>query len=99
MNKHRKNTGKSCLVVWKFILLIMAFAAVVSLVADAAAWIISLMGGFSFATEAATIGIIGGADGPTAVFVTSSVSLAWQIILKIIILTFSILGLKYLKQH
>ena len=42
-----------------------------------------------------SIGIIGGADGPTAVFVTASVGSAWQMFGMILLLAVGILG--YLK--
>ena len=48
-----------------------------------AAWLIGdVIGGISFSvTNAATIGVIGGADGPTAVFVTASKGPVWELAL------------------
>lgn len=45
---------------------------------------------------AASIGVIGGADGPTAVFVTTSASAQWA--LPLILLVIGLLGFLYLKQ-
>ena len=53
-----------------------------------------LLEGLDSAREAATIGIIGGADGPTAIFVTGKVSSGfpdWDVILAAAILIVSIL--------
>lgn len=82
---------------WRFLFAAMAVYAGVNLLIDLAAWlIVKVYGGLSFAVpSASTIGIIGGADGPTAVFVTASVGSAWQMFGMILLLAVGILG--YLK--
>ena len=57
---------------WRFAFLAAAFLGALELLGSAAAWILCYIAtatGFSIG-EAASIGIIGGADGPTAIFVT-----------------------------
>ena len=57
-------------------------------------------GGFSFSVrQAASIGIIGGADGPTAIFVTATPAPVWQILLWLCLLAGAILGLVYLRRQ
>ena len=71
----------------------------ISLLGDVAAWIICRFGGISFGiSSASTIGIIGGADGPTAVFVTAAASPGWMIFGKLLMLTISLLGWRYFKR-
>lgn len=85
---------------WRILLLLLLLLTIISLLGDFAAWLIRLHGGLSFSVNhAATIGIIGGADGPTAIFVTASGAPLWQIMLKLFALTLSLLGLKYLKKR
>lgn len=90
MNEQRKQnqTNRRC----KILVAVIALCCAISLLGDFAAWVIQKIGGFSFPIRnAATIGIIGGADGPTAIFVTAAQSPGWQIILKILVLTAAIL--------
>lgn len=71
----------------KLLAAVIALCSGISILGDFAAWIIRRMGGISFSVRnAATIGIIGGADGPTAVFITASGSPGWQILVKILLL-------------
>jgi Na+-transporting methylmalonyl-CoA/oxaloacetate decarboxylase beta subunit len=57
-------------------------------------------GGVSFdVTKAATIGVIGGADGPTAVFITAAPVPVWEILLWAVLLTAGILGFNRLKKE
>ena len=84
--------------VLRFLLRVFAWLLALSLLGDLAAWGVRLLGGISFGVHgAATIGIIGGADGPTAIFVTSSTTPVWQSILKLLLLIASILGMRYRK--
>jgi len=65
-NTNRKNP-------WRFLFVLCALYGALELLGSAAAWFLcytSVAPGFS-AGGAASIGIIGGADGPTAVFVTT----------------------------
>lgn len=49
--------------------------------------------------EAASIGIIGGADGPTAIFVTTTMApIAYKVIIPLILLVIGIIGF-YLLGH
>lgn len=72
---------------WRFAFAAMAVIGAVELLGYLAAWFaVNVLGGISFpVTEAATVGIIGGADGPTAVFVAASVGpvseLLWVLLL------------------
>ncbi|MBO7253623.1 MAG: sodium ion-translocating decarboxylase subunit beta [Oscillospiraceae bacterium] len=49
-------------------------------------------------TGSASIGIIGGADGPTMIFVTASRPLLWEILLPAVMAAAGICGLYYLKK-
>jgi len=75
---------------WRFAFAAMAVIGAVELLGYLAAWFAAnVLGGISFpVTEAATVGIIGGADGPTAIFVTAAVGpvsdLLWMMILMIV---------------
>ena len=50
------------------------------------------------ANEAASIGIIGGADGPTAIFVTTSPGFDWDIVLMAGLLIGGIAGFLRLRR-
>lgn len=65
MKKQRKSP-------WRFAFLAVAVMGALELLCSAAAWLLCRLAtapGFPVG-EAASIGIIGGADGPTAIFVT-----------------------------
>ncbi len=47
---------------------------------------------WAFQTHAATVGIIGGADGPTSVFVTAQVGFDWDWLIPALLLIAGILG-------
>ena len=89
----QKKTGGKLRRLLRFLFGLVFFLTVVSLLGEAAAWIVCHMGGISFPVHNASgIGIIDGADGPTAVFITSSVSPAWKIIVKLLLLAGTYLG-------
>ena len=81
-----------------------AFAAVsalggLGLLGYLAAWLIgNVLGGISFSLPASTIGIIGGADGPTAVFVTAAAGSAWEPVLYAFMLVVGIIACRRLKR-
>ena len=58
---------------WRFLFAAIAAYGAAEILSGLFAWIYTLFlqGGFSLFSEAASIGIIGGADGPTAIFVTT----------------------------
>lgn len=47
---------------------------------------------------AASIGIIGGADGPTAIFLTTKVGIDWDIVIMLLILVVGLLGFLRLRK-
>ena len=64
----KKNGDKR---IWRFVFAAMVFLAALQVLGYLACWLIgSVLGGISFSVPAASVGIIGGADGPTAIFVT-----------------------------
>ena len=67
----------------------------------AASWVIgNVPGGISFnVTKAATIGVIGGADGPTSVFITAAPAPIWEIILWAALLVAGIWGWSRMKKQ
>ena len=85
---------------WSYLFAVLTLCAALSLLGDLTAWILHCMGGISFSVNrAATVGIIGGADGPTAVFVTASTSPFWYTVFKFLFLMIGILGWRHLKQN
>ena len=80
--------------------LLLAILSGFNLLACIAAWLIAdLFGGISFnVTKASTIGIIGGADGPTSVFVTASPAPAWELLLWLLLLALAIYGLRRFRK-
>ncbi len=61
---------------WRFVFLAVAVLAGAALAFE---WIISLILGDIFnVTMPGAVGVIGGADGPTSVFITKTVSTCWQ---------------------
>ena len=83
----------------RILLTVMIIFAAAGLLGDIASGMISRMGGVSFSIgHRASIGIIGGADGPTAVFVTSSTPRLWHLAGKLLILMIGIFGLRYLNR-
>ena len=92
-----KEPGKKKLM--HFLLGFAIILAVICLLGDAAALIIQNIGGISFPVNpSSSIGIIGGADGPTAVFITAARVPIWQSVLKLIFLFAGICLWKKLKR-
>ena len=91
--KKRKNP-------WRFVFGALTVYAAWNLLCWIAAWLIAdVFGGISFnVTKAATIGVIGGADGPTAVFVTAAPGSGWELLLWLLLLAAGILGFRYLNK-
>ena len=85
---------------WRFAFWLLSVYAAWRLLWSAAGWLIAhVIGGISFeVTKAATIGVIGGADGPTAVFVTASPGSGWELLLWGFLLAAGILGLRHFKK-
>lgn len=48
--------------------------------------------------DAASVGIIGGADGPTAIFVTSKVGIDWDLVIMILLLILGLVGFLRLRR-
>ena len=96
MKNRKRINGRTRMV--RFLLMLLILVTACSILGDAAAWLIRIRGGISFAVSSpATIGIIGGADGPTAIFVTSATAPLWQTLVKGILLILGILGIRQLK--
>ena len=90
----------------KNVFLRFAFAAIAAfgalgLLLDLAAWFIgTVLGGISFnVTRAASIGIIGGADGPTSIFVTAAAGPAWETVLWILMLAVGVWGFRRFRKE
>lgn len=92
MDRKKKIYGKYRNIM-RLMLLILVTGLVLSLLGDLTAWLVSRQGGISILLKNGTnIGIIGGSDGPTAIFVTSAITSVLQIILKILLLSGSCMG-------
>lgn len=86
--------------IWRFVFAAMVLLAALQLLGFVACWLIgSVLGGISFSVPAASVGIIGGADGPTAIFVTGMAKPDWQLILWIVLLVIGITGLRKLRGN
>lgn len=93
----KKNGDKR---IWRFVFAAMVLLAALQLLGFVACWLIgSVLGGISFSVPAASVGIIGGADGPTAIFVTGMAKPDWQLILWIVLLVVGITGLRKLRGN
>lgn len=93
----KKNGDKR---IWRFVFAAMVFLAALQVLGYLACWLIgSVLGGISFSVPAASVGIIGGADGPTAIFVTGMAKPDWQLILWIVLLVIGITGLRKLRGN
>ena len=93
----KKNGDKR---IWRFVFAAMVLLAALQLLGFVACWLIgSVLGGISFSVPAASVGIIGGADGPTANFVTGMAKPDWQLILWIVLLVVGITGLRKLRGN
>ena len=89
-NKSRKSP-------WRFAFLALALVGFWEL---AGGYLMMLILGItaSFPTKASTVGVIGGADGPTAIFVTSSVQSWFQYALAILMLVVGVVGFMKLRK-
>ena len=75
---------------WRFLFLILAGLSGAWLMWYS--WVMSLFRGISF-TEHSSLGIIGGADGPTAIFLTTQTTgVDWDIVLMVLLLLAGLLG-------
>lgn len=85
----------------RFAFLLLTVFSSIKLLAYVAAWsVVNIFGGISFSvSKASTIGIIGGADGPTAIFVTTATAPVWQFVLMLILLIVGIGGFLVLKKR
>lgn len=59
---------------------------------------LNILAAISFPSEAHSVGIIGGADGPTAVFITRQTGTDWDLILMGILLVVSVLAFLRLRK-
>ena len=81
---------------WRFLCLSAAILSGLWLIVDnILPWL--MLGTLS--TEAASIGIIGGADGPTAIFVTSQSAGFWNDLIPLVILILGIVGFLFLRRN
>ena len=81
--------------------LLLAIISGFNFLSGIAAWLISdVFGGISFSTtKASSIGIIGGADGPTAIFITAAHPQIWELLLWLILLAASLYGLRRFRKQ
>lgn len=80
---------------WRFLFLTAAALGALELLGSGAAWLLSRFLGA--AQGAASVGIIGGADGPTAIFVTYSEPPIWNILVPVLLVIVGIWGYLRLK--
>ena len=81
---------------WRFLCLAAAILSGLWLIVDnILPWLMLK----TLSTEAASIGIIGGADGPTAIFVTSHPAGFWNDLIPLVILIFGIVGFLFLSRN
>ena len=80
----------------RVVCLFLAAISGFNLLSGIACWLIAdVFGGLSFnVTKASTIGIIGGSDGPTAIFVTATHPHIGEFLLWLGLLTIAIYGLR-----
>ena len=98
MNRNNK-TGRKSEKWMRFFFIIIILCAEISLLSDLAGHIVSVMGGVSFSlNRAASIGVIGGADGPTSILIMSEPASFWQTAFEAVILLVGILGLRSLSR-
>ena len=91
-NDRRKNP-------WRFAFAAMAALGGLGVLGYLAAWVIGhVLGGISFSMPASSIGIIGGADGPTSIFVASSSGSAWELLLCVVLLIAGMIGWRRLNM-
>jgi len=81
---------------WRWGCLVVAIIGVLSLLWQGVIMVLAYM---LTRNEATSIGIIGGADGPTAIFVTTTMApIAYKVIIPLILLVIGIIGF-YLLGH
>lgn len=96
--KGKNQTQKSP---WRFLFLGAALAGGWMLLEKLAVWILYLWleDPLLTASEASTVGIIGGADGPTAIFITGPNPGAAAYLVPILLIAAGIWGYRKLKRH
>ena len=100
MTEDRKKKTIDKKKLWRFVFAAMALLSALQGLGYLACWLIgSVLGGISFSVPVASVGIIGGADGPTAIFVTGMAKPDWQLILWIVLLVVGITGLRKLRGN
>ena len=94
MEQKKKPESNRC---WRFVFGALSACAAWELLWVVAGWLIAeVFGGISFnVTKASTIGIIGGADGPTSVFIAASYGSVWELLLWTVLLIIGIRGFRY----
>lgn len=81
---------------WRFVFLGMAIVSALYFVVQGALWLWAFY--WLHLTTGASVGIIGGADGPTAVFVTASVGVDWDGVFFLLLLVVGIVGFLRLRK-
>lgn len=89
--KNRNETNRKS--PWRFAFAALILFTALGLAVDFAALVIHQMGGISFSVpSAASIGIIGGADGPTSVLIATGTASWWGPVMKLLFLGIGIMG-------
>ncbi|MGN0978231.1 MAG: DUF1700 domain-containing protein [Faecousia sp.] len=85
---------------WRFVFLAMAAVSGGWLVLSRLVmWLCgAIIGAVYYPTEGASVGIIGGADGPTAVFVTAKSSFDWDVFLMLLLLVIGVTSFLCLRR-
>lgn len=83
---------------WRYVFLGAAIVSGLWLAASGVAQIIGALILMQLHADAASVGIIGGADGPTAIFVTSSVGINWDVVIMVLLLMVGIAGFLRLRK-
>ncbi len=83
---------------WRFLFLAAAVFSGLWLAADAAFQMAILSSLEANLGQAGSVGIIGGADGPTAVFLTAKVGFDWNLLLMVLLLAAGIFGFLRLRK-
>lgn len=99
MENQTENKNPNRIKILRFLFAVLAVYGALCLLGDLAAWGIHMYGGVSLdVTKATSIGIIGGADGPTAIFVTASAGPVWATLGKLLVLLTGIFGWRNLRD-
>lgn len=86
---------------WRYLFVGCAALGAVELLGNLAGKVLLWLyqyGHLTLGTEAASVGIIGGADGPTAVFVAYSTPVWYQYVLPVLLIAVGILGYRRLSK-